>query len=121
MENGLKIQEIFKEFEEVNTGGNVFVYRRDFPNKQGKQVMVSIGSDCIVIYKHKGNSQKYASKLEFDLNQNYYWEYADELEEIILEIKNDVIIVRNIAYKNFYHNQIKELKELLSFINEYRN
>ena len=91
-------QAITREFpgwDVVHTGGGIFVIRKNFEDRNGRPVMVSVSEDTTLIMRHHERGGKFISLEEFHENEDIYWEKAYDLEVVFLIYNDSGITLHN--------------------------
>jgi len=84
-----QLKEKFPDWEVIHSGGGVFLMRKNFKDRNENDIMVSVGDENVVVIRRKGCDSEYISLKEYKENGDFYWEYADEHEVVIIK-KNTI-------------------------------
>lgn len=112
------MKEKFPGWEVENTGGHIYVVKKDyFSEKLNKSILVSISDECAVIYReltpsnNRSTKMKYINKETYD-KSNDYLEYAYESEDLLYHIENGEYVNKDIALTIFNETDISDFKKI---------
>jgi len=111
-----KLENTFPGWEIYHAGGGNFVVRKDFKDKNGNNLMVSLTDYVALLMKHQ-DEDRYITHAEFIKNEDTYWGEVFHLEVPIINLDNGEL-KRTDAVGVFNDRSLTEISDALAKLGE---